>query len=63
MPRLKLIRASAIGAGILRVTDTKFAIEDNAEGLLVKAVVTAEIDMEELAALLEQTIRNRTAKN
>lgn len=32
-----------ISTGILRVTDTKFSIEDDAAGLLVKAFVTAAI--------------------
>lgn len=48
-----------IGAGILRVTDTKFQIEDDAEGLRVKAFVTAEIDTDELAALLDRATKDR----
>ena len=48
-----------ISAGILRVTDTKFQIEDDAEGLRVKAFVTAEIDTDELAALLERATKDR----
>ena len=51
-----------ISAGILRVTDTKFSIEDDIDGLLVKAFVTAEIDTDELETLLEQEINNRAAK-
>ncbi len=48
-----------IGAGILRVTDTKFQIEDDAEGLRVKAFVTAKIDTDELAAMLERATKDR----
>ena len=50
-----------ISAGILRVTDTKFSIEDDADGLLVKAFVTAEIDTDELETLLERETNNRAA--
>ena len=52
----------AIGAGILCVKDTKFSIEDTAQGLLVKAIVTAEIDIDELETLLEREINARTSE-
>lgn len=49
----------SISAGILRVTDTKFSVDDNADGLLVKAIVTAQVDIDELKTLLERAIAQR----
>lgn len=46
----------SICAGILHVTDTKFKIVDDADGILVKAIVTAEVDIDELETLLKQAI-------
>ena len=51
-----------ISAGILHVTDTKFSVDDNADGLLVKAIVTAQVDTDELETLLEQAIAQRRGK-
>lgn len=51
-----------IGAGVLHVTETKFSFEDDAEGILVKAFVTAKIDVDELEKLLEQAIKERGTK-
>ena len=51
-----------ISAGILRVTDTKFLFEDDAQRILVKAFVTAEIDIDELKNLLEQSIKEHSTK-
>ena len=48
-----------ISAGILHVIDTKFEIGDDAEGFLVKAFVTAEIDIDELEKLIEHEIKTR----
>ena len=52
-----------ISAGILHVTDTKFVISDDAEGILVKAFVTAEIDTNELESLLDKEIKARNQEN
>ncbi|MBR1805186.1 MAG: hypothetical protein IJ774_02240 [Selenomonadaceae bacterium] len=49
----------SIGAGILYVTDTKYQMLDDANGILVKATVTAEIDIDELETLLKQAIAER----
>ena len=49
----------SIGAGILHVTDTKYQMVDDAQGILVKATVTAQIDIEELKTLLNQAIAER----
>ena len=49
----------SIGAGILHVTDTKYKMLDDADGILVKATVTAQIDIEKLKILLEQAIAER----
>ncbi len=49
----------SIGAGILHVTDTKYKLLDDAQGILVKATVTAQIDIEELKTLLNQAIAER----
>lgn len=48
-----------ICAGILHVTDTDFKIIEDADGILVKAVVTAEVDIDELETLLKQAIAER----
>lgn len=49
----------SICAGILHVTDTKYQIIDDANGILVKALVTAEVDTDELETLLKQAISER----
>ena len=46
-------------AGILRVIETKFAMEDDGDGITVKSFVTIEIDIEEVIKLLEQLINER----
>ena len=46
-------------AGILRVIETKFAMEDGGDGITVKSFVTIEIDIEEVVKLLEQLINDR----
>lgn len=51
-----------VGAGILHVTETKFSFESDAEGILVKAFVTAKIDVDELEKLLEESIKERVTK-
>ena len=48
-----------ISAGILRVTDTKFSVEEYDDGIIVKAFVTAQIDTDELENLLKQAIERR----
>lgn len=52
----------SICAGILRVTDTKFKIVDDAEGILITAVVTAQVDIDELETLLNRAIAERLKK-
>ena len=49
----------SIGAGILHVTDTKYKLLEDAQGILVKATVTAQIDIDELKTLLNQAIAER----
>jgi len=46
-----------ISAGVLHVTDTKFSMDMDEEGILIKAFVTAEVDTNELNKLLEQAIK------
>ena len=46
----------SISAGILHVTDTKYQMLDDADGILVKATVTAQVDIDELETLLKQAI-------
>ena len=48
-----------VGAGILRMIDTKFSITANDIGVSVKSFVTAQIDTDELEKLLEQEIKRR----
>lgn len=48
-----------IAAGILRVIDTKHAIEVEDDALIVKAFVTATIDTDELDTLLDNAIKSR----
>lgn len=50
------------GAGVLHVTDTNYSIEEDADGLLVKAFVTAKIDVDELEKLLERETKARLSK-
>lgn len=50
---------STISAGVLHVTDTKFAMDMYEEGVLVKAFVTATVDTDELDKLLEQVTNER----
>lgn len=49
----------SICAGILHVTDTKFKIVDDADGILVTAFVTAEVDIDQLKDLLNRAINER----
>ncbi|MBR1646128.1 MAG: hypothetical protein IJ685_05040 [Selenomonadaceae bacterium] len=49
----------SICAGILHVTDTKFKIVEDADGILVKSFVTAQVDIDELETLLKQAIAER----
>ena len=49
----------SICAGILHVTDTKFKIVEDADGILVKSIVTAQVDIDELETLLKQAIAER----
>ncbi|MBR3747040.1 MAG: hypothetical protein IKN27_08790 [Selenomonadaceae bacterium] len=49
----------AICAGILHVTDTKFKIVDDADGILVTAIITAQVDVDELETLLKRAIAER----
>lgn len=51
-----------ISAGILHVTGTKFEMSNNTDGILVKAIVIAQIDIDELEKLLEQEIKARGIK-
>lgn len=48
-----------ISAGILRVTDTKFAMTAKDDGINVESFVTAQIDTDELEILLDNAIKNR----
>ena len=43
-----------ISTGIIHVTDTKFSMTDENDGILVKSFVTAYIDTDELENSLEQ---------
>ena len=52
----------SIGAGILHVTDTKYQMLDDADGILVKATVTAQVDIDELETLLNRAIAERQHK-
>lgn len=51
-----------ISAGILHVIETKHYFESEVDGIVVKALVTAKIDTEELNNLLEQEIKSRLSK-
>ena len=51
---------TTISAGVLHVTDTKFAMDMDEDGILIKAFVTATVDTAELDTLLEQAINERT---
>lgn len=46
-----------ISAGVLHVTDTKFSMDTDAEGILIKAFVTAEVDTDEVDELLKRAIK------
>ncbi len=48
-----------VSAGILRVIETKFAMDDGGDGIIVKSFVTVEIDIEEVVKLLQQLIASR----
>ncbi len=52
----------SISAGILHVTDTKYQMLDDADGILVKATVTAQVDIDELETLLNRAIAERQHK-
>lgn len=49
-----------IATGVLRVIDTKHAIDVMDCGLKVKAFVTATIDTDELETLLDNEVKRRT---
>ena len=51
-----------ISAGILHVIDTKFSMTAEDDGILIKSIVTAQIDTDELEKLLEQEIKSRLSK-
>ncbi|MBD3878404.1 MAG: hypothetical protein SR1Q5_01780 [Quinella sp. 1Q5] len=48
-----------ISAGILHVTDTKFSLDMDEGGILIKSFVTAQIDTAELDTLLEREVNKR----
>jgi len=48
-----------IAAGIIKVQDVKYNISSELDTLLVKAVVKAEIDTDEIPVLVEQEIAKR----
>ena len=48
-----------IAAGIIKVQDVKYNISSELDTLLVKAVVKAEIDTDEIPALVEQELAKR----
>ena len=50
---------TTISAGVLHVTDTKFSLDMDEGGILIKSFVTAQIDTAELEKLLEQAIKER----
>ncbi|MBR0103136.1 MAG: hypothetical protein IJQ01_06520 [Selenomonadaceae bacterium] len=50
---------TTISAGVLHVTDTKFSLDMDEGGILIKSFVTAQIDTSELEKLLEQAIKER----
>ncbi len=53
-----------ITAGILKVTDVKYALKSENDGtLLMRAVVTAEVDIDEVPALIEREIKRRENQN
>lgn len=52
-----------ISAGIIHVIDTKFSMEPEDDLIKVKAVVTAQIDVDELKELLEHAIKERIPDN
>ena len=49
-----------IAAGILHVTDTKFSVTDSNGLVKIKAVVTAQIDIDELQELLAREVKARS---
>ena len=51
----------AVSAGILHVVDTKFSMEPEENFIKIKSFVTAQIDVDELKKLLEQTIKSRAS--
>lgn len=51
-----------VATGILRVIDTEFAVDNDAEGIKITAIVTAEIDNDELEKLLERAVNERGLK-
>ena len=48
-----------VSAGILRIVDIKFSMEDDRDGFNVKSFVTAQIDTDELEKLLEQEVKRK----
>ena len=57
--RLNTDEIITIAAGILRVTDTKFKINDDNNGLRITAIISADIDIDELEKLLERAVNER----
>lgn len=57
--QLEIDEIITVAVGILHVVETKFSMTDEPNGTLIKAVVTAEIDVDELETLLEREIKNR----
>ena len=54
----------SITAGILHVTDVKYALKSENDGiLLMRAVVTAEIDTDKIPALIEREMERRASQN
>ena len=49
-----------IAAGILHVTDTKFSVTESNDLIKIKAVVTAQIDIDELQELLAREVKARS---
>ena len=50
-----------IAAGILRVIGTAFSVEEDVDGLSVSALVTAQVDTDELEKLLDKEVKARTS--
>ena len=51
----------SITAGVMNITGVKYSLKDEAGVLLMCAEVTAEIDTDKIAELVEREIKRRTA--